>query len=77
MEKMLYSCSRSDEVGKNIIRAAKEIIIKKQTNFARDTVDEKFALMEKKVEARIEDIESKIGGIDNKLNLVLRKLERL
>ena len=71
------SCLRSDEVGKNIIRAAKEIIIKKQTNFARDTVDEKFAQMEKKVEARIEDIENKIGGIDNKLNLVLRKLERL
>ena len=74
---MLYSCSRSDEVGKNIIRAAKEIIIKKQTNFARDTVDEKFAQMEKKVEARIEDIETKMDGIDNKLNLVLRKLERL
>ena len=74
---MVFSCYRSDEVGKNIIRAAKEIIIKKQTNFARDTVDEKFAQMEKKVEARIEDIETKMNGIDNKLNLVLRKLERL
>ena len=74
---MLYSCFRSDEVGKNIIRAAKEIIIKKQTNFARDTVDEKFAQMEKKVEARIEDIETKMDGIDTKLNLVLRKLEKL
>ena len=68
---------RSDEVGKNIIRAAKEIIIKKQTNFAKDTVDEKFAQMEKKVEARIEDIENKMESIDNKINLVLRKLEKL
>ena len=71
------SCLRSDEVGKNIIRAAKEIIIKKQTNFARDTVDEKFAQMEKKVETRIEDIENKMESIDNKINLVLRKLEKL
>ena len=54
--KTFHSC-RSDDVGKNIVRAAKEIISNQQNELKQKGVEEKFTSMQKQFDDKFEKIE--------------------
>ena len=66
-----------DDVGKNVVRAAKEIIIRKKSNQADDgeEIDVKIVNLQKNVDTKFATIETKIESIENKIDLILKKLK--
>merc|ERR1711892_474891 len=72
------SCIRVDEIGRTIISAAKEIIIKQQTKQVKDEDDvgEKIETMQKNFDTKINELESKMGNIETKIDLILRKMTK-
>ena len=67
---------RSDEVGKNIVRAAKEIIIMKQTDVSKFNKENKIDQLQQKFQAKVDNLEAKLQGMENKMDLILRKLTK-
>ena len=70
--------SRVDEVGKNVIRAAKEIIIKQQTD-QHETTEEtggNIKNLQQNFDLKFAKIETKIGSIEDKIDLILRNLTK-
>ena len=67
---------RSDEVGKNIVRAAKEIIIMKQTNVSKNGVEDKIDKLQQQFQAKVDNLEAKLQGMESKMDLILRKLTK-
>ena len=76
MNFLTFTYSRSDELGKNIVRAAKEIIIKQQTDYSDKTVDEKLEKIQLQFDSKIISLETKLGKMENKIDLVLKKLTK-
>jgi len=68
------SCIRSDELGKNIVRAAKEIIIKQKNETKQSDFDTRVSTMQLMFDAKIDNLENKINHLGNKLDLILKKL---
>jgi len=71
-------CLRVDEIGRTIVSAAKEIIIKQQTQQGKDEDDvgEKIETMQKNFDTKINELESKMGNIETKIDLILRKMTK-
>ena len=66
-----------DDVGKNVVRAAKEIIIRKQSNQADggEETDVKIKNLQKNFDLKFTTIGTKIQSIENKIDLILKKLK--
>merc|ERR1712128_212305 len=71
-------CLRVDEIGRTIVSAAKEIIIKQQTKQVKDEDDvgDKIETMQKNFDTKINELESKMGNIETKIDLILRKMTK-
>eukprot|EP00090_Calanus_glacialis_P040329 TRINITY_DN7028_c0_g1_i6.p1 TRINITY_DN7028_c0_g1~~TRINITY_DN7028_c0_g1_i6.p1 ORF type:complete len:1012 (-),score=240.18 TRINITY_DN7028_c0_g1_i6:85-3120(-) len=71
-------CLRVDEIGRSIVSAAKEIIIKQQTNQNKDDDDvgEKIETLQNKFDTKINELESKMGNLEAKIDLILRKMTK-
>ena len=67
---------RSDEVGKNIVRAAKEIIIMKQTDVSKINKEDKIDKLQQQFQAKVDNLEAKLQGMESKMDLILRKLTK-
>ena len=67
---------RSDEVGKNIVRAAKEIIIMKQTDVSKNSKEDKIDKLQQQFQEKVDNLEAKLQGIESKMDLILRKLTK-
>ena len=69
---------RVDEIGRSIVSAAKEIIIKQQTNQNKDDDDvgEKIETLQNKFDSKINELESKMGNLEAKIDLILRKMTK-
>ena len=67
---------RSDEIGKNIIRAAKEIIIKQQTDYNDKVMDDKLEKIQLQFNSKIVNLETKLCKMEDKIDLVLKKLTK-
>ena len=67
---------RSDEVGKNIVRAAKEIIIMKQTDVSKINNEDKIDKLQQQFQEKVDNLEAKLQGIESKMDLILRKLTK-
>ena len=67
-----------DDVGKNVVRAAKEIIIRQQTNPADDQekTDGHIVDLQRNFDLKFTKIETKIEFIENKIDLILKKLTK-
>merc|ERR1712241_1670268 len=70
------SCLRSDEVGKNIVRAAKEIIIMKQTDVSKINKEDKIDKLQQQFQEKVDNLEAKLQGMESKMDLILRKLTK-
>ena len=61
-----------DDIGKSIVAAAKEIVIKQRISLKTETDDEKggndFQLT---VDSRLQSLEDKIEGLENKIDRIL------
>jgi len=71
-------CLRVDDIGKSIVAAAKEIIIKQQTNQNKDgdDVSDKIDTLQNKFDTKINELESKMGNLEAKIDLILRKMTK-
>ena len=58
------------------MRAAKEIIIKQQTDYSDKTVDEKLEKIQLQFDFKINSLETKLGKMEDKIDLVLKKLTK-
>ena len=67
---------RSDEVGKNIVRAAKEIIIMKQTDVSKNDKEDKIDKLQQQFQEKVDNLEAKLQGMESKMDLILRKLTK-
>ena len=67
---------RSDEVGKNIVRAAKEIIVMKQTDMSKIDKEDKIDKLQQQFQAKVDNLEAKLQGMESKMDLILRKLTK-
>ena len=67
---------RSDEIGKNIIRAAKEIITKQQTDYNDKVMDDKLEKIQLQFNSKIVNLETKLCKMEDKIDLVLKKLTK-
>ena len=67
---------RSDEVGKNIVRAAKEIIVMKQTDVSKINTEDKIDKLQQQFQAKVDNLEAKLQGMESKMDLILRKLTK-
>ena len=58
--------------------AAKEIIIKQQTNQNKDgdDVSDKIDTLQNKFDTKINELESKMGNLEAKIDLILRKMTK-
>ena len=66
---------RVDDIGRGIVAAAKEIIIKQQDGraFAEENEVKKTAF-ENRVEDKFQVLENKMESLEDKLDMILRKL---
>ena len=67
---------RSDVVGKNIVRAAKEIIVMKQTDVSKINTEDKIDKLQQQFQAKVDNLEAKLQGMESKMDLILRKLTK-
>ena len=67
-----------DDVGKNVVRAAKEIIIRQQTNpdDGQEETDGNIVNLQRNFDSKFTKIETKIESIENKIDLILKKLTK-
>ena len=66
---------RVDDIGRGIVAAAKEIIIKQQDGKASAEEDEiKKTAFENRVENKFQVLENKMENLEDKLDMILRKL---
>ena len=71
-----FPFDRSDEIGKNIIRAAKEIITKQQTDYNDKVRDDKLEKIQLQFNSKIVNLETKLCKMEDKIDLVLKKLTK-
>lgn len=71
-----FPFDRSDEIGKNIIRAAKEIITKQQTDYNDKVMDDKLEKIQLQFNSKIVNLETKLCKMEDKIDLVLKKLTK-
>jgi len=64
------SCLRVDDLGKNIVRAAKEIEVEKKNRKVKDCKGG----FENQVNTKLQKLEDKIGSLEGKLDLILGKI---
>ena len=66
---------RVDDIGRNIVAAAKQIVIK-QHDHGKET-DEGNRAFESRVDSKLQLLENKVGSLEDKLDLILRKMTKI
>merc|ERR1719477_507039 len=71
-------CLRVDDIGRTIVSAAKEIVIKQQTrqNKEDDDVSDKIETLQNRFDTKIAELENKMGNLETKIDLILRKMTK-
>jgi len=71
-------CLRVDDIGRTIVSAAKEIVIKQQTkqNKEDDDVSDKIEILQNRFDTKIAELENKMGNLETKIDLILRKMTK-
>lgn len=72
-------CLRVDDIGQNIVTAAKEIIIKQRRDARKDRVGDfngNESAFERRMKSKLESLENKIETIEDKLDIILRKVNK-
>ena len=74
----LHFAFRVDDIGRTIVSAAKEIIIKQQTkqNKEDDDVSDKIEKLQNRFDTKILELENKMGNLETKIDLILRKMTK-
>ena len=69
---------RVDDIGRTIVSAAKEIVIKQQTkqNKEDDDVSDKIETLQNRFDTKIAELENKMGNLETKIDLILRKMTK-
>ena len=69
---------RVDDIGRTIVSAAKEIVIKQQTkqNKEDDDVSDKIEILQNRFDTKIAELENKMGNLETKIDLILRKMTK-
>jgi len=67
---------RVDDVGQNIVRAAKQIIINQQTDQATEGTEGSIGELQRNFDTKFAKIETKMESIENKLDMLLRKMTK-
>ena len=66
---------RVDDVGKSIVAAAKEIVIKQRMSSKRNQgEDEEKNKFQLRVDSRLRSLEDKIDGLENKIDRILSSI---
>ena len=76
--KMYSKNFRVDDIGRTIVSAAKEIVIKQQTkqNKEDDDVSDKIEILQNRFDTKIAELENKMGNLETKIDLILRKMTK-
>jgi len=72
-------CLRVDDIGRTIVSAAKEIIIKQQTEQNKEDdndVSDKIEKLQNRFDTKIVELENKMGNLETKIDLILRKMTK-
>ena len=68
---------RVDDVGKNIVRAAKHIIINQQTDQTTTTTEQtEVEKLQRNFDSKFAKVETKMESIEKKLDMLLRKMTK-
>ena len=67
-----------DDIGKSIVAAAKEIVIKQRiSSKANPELEQEKNGFQLRVDSRLQSLEDKIGGIENKIDRILTAMTRV
>ena len=70
--------TRVDDIGKSIVAAAKEIVIKQRISSKRNPEEEKSESgFQLRVDSRLQGLEDKIDGLENKIDRILSSITRV
>ena len=68
-----------DDIGKSIVAAAKEIVIKQRISSKRNPEEEEKSEsgFQLRVDSRLQGLEDKIDGLENKIDRILSSITRV
>ena len=66
-----------DDIGKSIVAAAKEIVIKQRISSKANPEEEEKSGFQLRVDSRLQSLEEKIGGLENKIDRILSAMTRV
>ena len=69
--------TRVDDIGKSIVAAAKEIVIKQRISSKRNPEEEEKSGFQLRVDSRLQGLEDKIDGLENKIDRILTSITRV
>ena len=74
---ILILLTRVDDIGKSIVAAAKEIVIKQRISSKRNPEEEEKSGFQLRVDSRLQHLENKIDGLEGKIDRILSAMARV